>query len=439
MVPRGVLIILAVIALVVLLADPARAERRSTSNGPAAPSSQTPHADSSASAARVSMPPLPFSPRAPQPRSLEASIRAAWRAAEDEKQRVPKPPPPEPRRKPRQPAEPEPPEAEESEDGSCLDACFLGLIGSWMGGSDEPEAAAAAAPGMAWAPGSQGEIHSDEPVPAWDGAGGAGAARNQVGVFLPRTRVEVLEVNASAAGLWLRVRPLDADWPTGWIDSAYLGPFAQPEASMEEPKPPLAPERWSAWLAVGGGLVGPADLNIEYGNGGFRLEGQFLWSPGASWQIGAGLGFRNFEGTPRVLYLTPATIEEPSQSNLQTLDVGLRAGQRFGAGSRGTRFTWLIGGGAVLVHESAEVHVFSTSTAAEIDVREDALSRWGPGGDLRLAVGWPVSDGAEIGLLVGGWIVGWTSEEKLSLTTDFLEESQIHGFEASLYVAFSGR
>jgi hypothetical protein len=98
-----------------------------------------------------------------------------------------------------------------------------------------------------------------------------------------------------------------------------------------------------------------------------------------------------------------------------------------------------LGGGAVLVHESAEVHVFSASTAAEIDVREDELSRWGPGGDLRLAVGWPLSDGAEIGLLLGGWIVGWTSEEKLSLTTDFLEENQIHGFEASLYVVFSGR
>lgn len=383
------------------------------------------------------LPPLPYAPaRVRSARTIGGTSAQRVGDADEEKQRVPKQPD-ESRRKP------EPgvaPQATESTDesscvGSCIGSFFEGLFSSNSAPSPPPPPSIAPT-GMAWLPGARGEIHSDMPVPIWDGAGGPGAGRNHVGVLPPRTRVTVLESNASIEGLWLRVQPTSADGPVGWMDSGYLGPFTEPEAPPDTAA--LPPERFSVWLAVGGALIGPSDLNLEYTEGGFRAEGQFLWGLAGAWQLGAGVGYRHFQGTPQVLYTTPSVIEEPTNSTLQLVDVGLRGGQRFGARSRGPRFTWLLGAGTVLVDEKADVVVSSSSTGLEIDRREDSLSRWRFGGDLRLAVAWPVGSNFDIGLLLGGWMVDWQGEKKLSLTTDFLTEP-IYGFDAALCFTFGGR
>ena len=384
------------------------------------------------------LPPLPYAPTHLRSARTVAGTSAQSRVgdADEDKQRVPKPAD-ESRRKP------EPGVAPQTTDVTDESSCMGGCIGSFLEGlfSSEPSAPppppSIAPTGMAWLPGSRGEIHWEASISVWDGPGGEGAGRNRVGLLPPHTRVTVLESNASIEGLWLRVSPLDADGPMGWIESGFLGPFTEPK-ELPPDTGPLPPERYNVWLAVGGGLVGPTDLNLEYNDGGFRAEGQFLRALGGPWQLGAGVGFRSFKGTPRVLYTTPSVIEEPTNSTLQFLDVGLRGGQRFGTQSHGPRFTWLLGAGTVLVHEEADILVFSSSTGQQIDRREDSLSRWRLGGDLRLAVAWPVGSNYDIGLLLDGWIVDWRGEGELSLTTDFMTEP-IHGFDAALCFSFGGR
>ena len=90
------------------------------------------------------------------------------------------------------------------------------------------------------------------------------------------------------------------------------------------------------------------------------------------------------------------------------------------------------------MHEKADVVVRSSPSGPEIDRRQESLARWRFGGDLQLAVGWPVSSNFDFGVLLGGWMVDWQGEEKLSLTTDFLTEP-IYGFDAALCFTFGGR
>jgi len=177
------------------------------------------------------LPPLPYAPaRVPSARTIGGtSAQSRVGDADEDKQRVPKQPD-ESRRKPEPGVTPQATEStsESSCVGSCIGSFFEGLFSSESKTSPPPPSIAPT--GMAWLPGSRGEIHSDVPVPVWDGSGGPGAGRNQVGVLPPRTRVTVLESNASIEGLWLRVQPTTADGPVGWMDSGYLGPFTEPEA-----------------------------------------------------------------------------------------------------------------------------------------------------------------------------------------------------------------
>ena len=385
-------------------------------------------------------PPLPYAPaRVPSAHTIRGtSAQSRVGDADEDKQRVPKQPD-ESRRKPEPGVTPQTTESSGGESscvGSCIGSFFESLFSSDSKTPPEPPPPSIAPTGMAWLPGARGEINSDTSIPIWDGPGGPGANRNQVGMLSARTRVTVLESNTSIEGLWLKVQPSSLDGPVGWMDSGYIGPLTEPVV------PPVVevipPERFSVWLGVGGGIVGPGELDQEYTDGGFRIEGQVLWPLAGSWQLGGGVGYRNFQGTPQVLYATPSVTEEPTNSTLQFMDVGVRGGQRFGTGSHGLRFTWLVGAGTVLVDEKADVVVYSASSGQEISRREDSLARWRFGGDLRLALAWPVSSNIDVGVLFGGWVVDWQGEEKLSLTTDFLMEP-IYGFDAALCVSFGGR
>jgi len=190
---------------------------------------------------------------------------------------------------------------------------------------------------------------------------------------------------------------------------------------------------------VGGGLVGPSDLNVEYQDGGFRAEVEFLGRV-KRWNGGLAVGFRNFEGRPRFNYeyVSSPIVDDPRNSSLEMFDIGLRFGQWYGGSRAGPRFGWTLGPSLVRVYEEADVHVLSAGN--EIGRHQEWRARWRGAGDLRLGFGWGIEEGrSAVGLEVAGYVVSWRGESRRSLTSDFLGERAIHGFDATLAFTFGGR
>jgi hypothetical protein len=387
-----------------------------------------------ACAAGAPSPAVPASPVAGHAAAASSLFAANADASGDEKQRVPKS---EPRHKPDTPSSP----SSDSDDSGlscsfdCLDAFFSSLFSS----PKPPPKSALQAGAEGWAIGGRGVIHSSaesDSVWLWDGPGGADVDRAQAGRLANGTSVIVLESHAIGTASWLRVRPADGAEPVGWVADTWL--IAEP---LPEPVPP-APERpatWGVMLALGGGGVGPADLNIEYGEGGLRVEAQYMRFLPKHWQTGAGVGWRDFNGQPRsnYIYSNSTTVDEPSNSKLQMLDIGLRAGTRTGRGP-GLRFWWLLGPTVFHVQESADIRVVESGTGVQVGERREQLSRWAAGGDLRLGIGWRYHKPFEVGLVTDFYMMAWKGHRELSLTTDFTGD-QIHGFDVAFEITLPAR
>src|SRR5262245_32849456 len=331
-------------------------------------------------------------------------------ASAADKQRVPKPTEPKPRYKPDPPAGGSQKDDSGSSDeggSSCLADCLGSFFSSLFSSTTPPPAPVALAP---WAIGQPGRLLAAteaDSVWLWDGPGGADREREIVGRLPSGTPMIVLETHELQTGTWLRVRPADRDEPTGWIAATSL--TSPPPAAPPSPTAARRPPTWGMMLTVGGGGPGPADLDQEYADGGFRAELQYLRFLPRNWQSGAGVGWRNFAGHPQFGYASAGSplVDVPSDSRLRIVDIGIRAGTRHGRDT-GFQFSWLLGPTLFHVHEHAEVHVLDSSTLAQVDQYRDQLDRWAGGGDLRFNFGYLSSAGLETGLLVDGYIMAWT-------------------------------
>jgi hypothetical protein len=394
-----------------------------------------------ACAAGAPSPAVPASPVAGHAAEAPSLFAANADASGGEKQRVPKT---ERRHKPDTTSS-KPSSGSDSDDSGlscsfdCLDAFFSSLVSS----PKPPPNPALEAGVQGWAIGERGVIHASaasDSVWLWDGPGGADVDRAQAGRLANGTSVIVLASHAMGTGSWLRVRPVDQAEPVGWIADTWLIAEPPPESTPGPvPSAPRRPPTWGVMLALGGGGVGPADLNVEYSDGAVRIEAQYLRFLPKHWQTGAGVGWRDFDGQPRTDYAYPGlpTFDEPSNSKLQILDIGLRAGTRTGRGP-GFRFWWLLGPTLFHVHESADIRVIDSGTGFQVDERREQLSRWAAGGDVRLGIGWLLNKPVEIGLVTDFYMMAWKGHHELSLTTDFTGD-QIHGFDVALEVTWPAR
>jgi hypothetical protein len=191
--------------------------------------------------------------------------------------------------------------------------------------------------------------------------------------------------------------------------------------------------RWGFRILAGGGGLGPSDLDVEYSDGGYRADVQYLRLLKKQWMSGFGVGYRNFAGHPPGAYMTATTLDDPHESTLQAIEIGARAGQRYGDRS-GFRFDWMLGPTLAHVHESAKMSVYAVVTPDSLEFigyRDDALGRWAGGGEVRANLGWGDRSGNEWGLHFGAFMFAWEGHEEHSLATDFIR-SNIHGWDISL-------
>jgi hypothetical protein len=373
-------------------------------------------------------------------------------ASGDEKQPVPKSKTPT-RAKPAQPkstpsaATPPDNDNDDESDASCFFDCLGAFFGSLFHSAAPPPAPALGpenalrAEAGTWAVGESGRVHASsaaDSVMLWDGPGGLDEGRQPMGALPDRVPVIVVETHSMATGLWLRVRPVDGVEPIGWLPAALLGSLTEP--LPPEPASPRRKPTWGVMAALGGGGVGPSPLNVEYQEGALRVEAQYMRYLPKHWQSGAGVGWRQTTGQPLVDYAYSGStlVDVPSDSRLQIFDIGVRAGMRHGGG-KSFRFSWLLGPAAYHVHEQAEISVVESTTGFQVANRHEHLNRWAGGGDVRLSFGWLTKEGIEIGLVTDGYMMAWTGQHELSLTTDFLGKETIHGFDVAVSITIPSR
>jgi len=396
------------------------------------PSFANPSPPAAATAARAEA-----TPRAPRP-----ATDGLLAADDEEKERISKPKKEEPRHKPEQ----EKPRSEhrghqdEDDSSDCFGSCLGSFFGSLFSSTTPPPPPAPVSAlreeAMTWVVGERAWLRATAPfesVALWEQPEADKEEGTEAGRLPHGAAVVVAETYATAGGMWLRVRPMDGVEPVGWIPAGSAS-TAPPPPPMR-PKPPRRPPTWGVQVALGGGGGGPSELNVEYREGTFRVEAQYLRFLPKQWQSGAGVGFRQSAGNPQVLYLTPTTIDEPSDSRLWMLDIGARGGQRYGDRS-GFRFGWLLGPALYYVHENANVKTFDRSTMALIGTGVERLGRWAGGGDVRFGFGWMAGEeGVEVSLVADAYMMGWKGHKNRSLSSDFVRVP-IHGFDVAVAVTF---
>lgn len=360
-------------------------------------------------------------------------------AASEEKKRVPKPAAEPPRFKADTSGSSSSSyssDEDESWTSQCIGECLGNIFSSMCSALVQSIGSSAGRrSGAPWAVGDRAELSagvaSDSVTlrESWDGADETGTR------LAAGDRVVVLETLTAADGVWLRVRPVDRLEPVGWVRQSSAWRTAAEAAARR--LPPRSAE-WGLRVAAGGGGVGPAELNVEYRNGGYRLDVEYLRTSARHFQWGAGAGFRHAAGHPAVLYITPATVEDPQRSRLWIVDLGVRSGHRYALGSSGLEFDWLLGPTLAYVHEWSELRVHDAATRAFIEKREDSLGRWAGGGDLRLALGTSLRSGPEIALVADAYVLAWRGQATRSLSSDFVRKA-IHGFDVALAITFAGR
>jgi opacity protein-like surface antigen len=330
----------------------------------------------------------------------------------------------------------------------CFFSCLGGLFSSHH--DQRSEAPGYADQGSAprgpvsWSAGGLGTIVPSDTlardVDLWDRPGDeSNAAR--VGRLRIGAEVRVIDVHSTSEGAWLHVRPVSTAAAEGWVAAEDVVPRTPPSATMAGGLPPLdrarpASPRASTMLTLGGFGTGPADLNLDYSNGGTTVGLHHLWRPGGSLAVGPRVGFSQETGSPRfnfeTITATDSTLESPSNARLQILDASLRVGQYFPIGDRVMAY-YGVGPSVFWVREKADIH-FETRRRSDGALiasgkRTESKEKWRFGAEVTLGAGWSVRGGNRLGLATRAYAIPWESAGKQPLTTDFIGKKTIVGFD----------
>jgi hypothetical protein len=388
----------------------------------------------------ASLPASLFAPLPAIPTARPGAPRAAAASA-DEKKQVPKPPPPAYKPDDKKDNNDHTDHQDEST-SDCFGNCLVGFGESLFQSPTPPPASqpgtAFASEASQWAVGDEAWLVAPTAVDSvglWDAPADPALPGVETGRLPHGSHVVLVETHSMASGFWTRVRPFDGVEPIGWVPSWLLA--VEPVPKPAPPRPHRPDPRWGLRLALGGGGIGPSDLNVEYSDGALRADLQYLRLLKKQWISGFGFGYRSLFGHPKTAYLIASTLDDPQESRLQMYELGTRAGQRYGDRS-GFRFDWMLGPTLAWVDERAKLNVY-TVTPANVLVpdgnRDDALGRIAGGGEIRANLGWCFSPGNEWGLHLGAFMFAWEGHEEHSLATDFVH-SNIHGWDVSLSYSF---
>ncbi len=257
------------------------------------------------------------------------------------------------------------------------------------------------------------------------------------------TEVVIIETHTLTRGVELRVRPVDAVEPVGWIPSAALAtappavaasPTADAAALPPHPYPPQqGPARAGVQVVLGIGAFGNRELHHEFRQPGFRGALGYQRFERGGWLWGPSLGVRGYTGNAQMNYESSVTTDWPGASEYTIGDFAMVAGQREGK-HRGFGCGWSAGPAIFCMYELSDVTTIDNTTGA-LRRHDETLGRWTAGGVASATADWNVAPGADVGLRIEGYVAGWDGREEKSLTSDFIH-APLCGFDVGLCVNF---
>jgi len=226
------------------------------------------------------------------------------------------------------------------------------------------------------------------------------------------------------------IAPGDADETEGATALESMDPVDSMEQGESAESPEyLEPPSWDRtgiWLR--GDLIwytfAGDPLEEEYDGRGYQFRGMLHLRTSSTFQVGAGVGYARGHGNPGVVYDSPSIFEEPLDSDLYILSLELQAGQHILLGApRLGSFLWGIGPTLFKVKESAEIAYteYDDGQPGRSGIRTDTNTRWVLGFEGRMVLARLVEDKYPLGFVAAFSFIPWDSNQKESLTLDWLE------------------
>jgi hypothetical protein len=211
--------------------------------------------------------------------------------------------------------------------------------------------------------------------------------------------------------------------------SVYPEPGAQDVAAAPSQAarsgPDIGDARWEILADLSVPVFPNSMLNEEY-NSSFRVgaETRFLFVH--SIQVDLSFGYSHSNGEPQYDYVTGNVREAPTDSNLDIWSIGARVGQLFAfpTGNNYFFFSYDLGPTVFNVRESATLEVYEGKEMT--GTREETLSEWKIGGEVKLEVGSIIKGQFPISFHTRFSVIPWTANEEKSLTLDFLNDNAIY-------------
>lgn len=279
-----------------------------------------------------------------------------------------------------------------------------------------------------------------EGVMVWSMAGGEAGGAEVVSHLSPGTDVVVRGSSRLLSGQWLQVSLGGVEEPAGWVSSADLvqrrietaSPIPRAPVSASPASGPLLPIEIS--FGASGFQAGPSDVSDEYVEGPWRFDFRVAWPSASTWRAGFAFGSSQAHGNPRFDYKTGNQIDRPSGSRLVIVDFGVDGGQCLNL-ARNWRLAWAIGPTLSYVQERADIRteVLQDGSWIPVGTREETLSKWRPGGDVKVFFENRVDAGWRLGLALRAFVIPWHSEGQKSLTLDFIGDRSIAGGSVGFY------
>jgi len=223
--------------------------------------------------------------------------------------------------------------------------------------------------------------------------------------------------------------------PSGTVPEA--APFESvPGAAPSEPVIAIGPPRAELGVSFAWPTSTEGSLNTEYGHATYYEVGAdgriFLGGP---WNLQMGVAYLHAGGEPQFDYVIGSITESPSNSLVEVWRIDLGGGMNVYFPGEIGFFAWGAGPSLFRVREKADIRVVDGNKQV-IDTRGEELVAWKLGGQARVGGGAVLGDRFSLEGHVRLAVFPWSSEEKKSLTLDFVDSSAIGVLTVAVGVSY---
>lgn len=355
---------------------------------------------------------------------------------------------------------------EESKDsGGCLGGCLGGFFASLLSddsettGDEEIVTSPGFTSGVADAPLAAENLrplpyggvvtpvnpHAED-VGIWLFAGGREESGEAVARLPAGTHVQVNDRKIYENVIWVKVAVPSRPGTAGWMREYDVEtPSEAPLAATHLDSPAQVSEADKETFVAGpplgelvGGVAFPlsteSSINEEYSSAAeFGAEGRWFVRGGLNVQLG--FAYLWASGKPQFNYEIGSVVESPSDSRLDVWRFDLAIGQQiYFRGKRGF-VAWGLGPALFDVRERADITVLDSNDTV-IGRREEKLSVWKLGGQVRLGGGGVIGERVTLAGYARFALFPWDAKREKSLTLDFVDSKSIGVFTFGLTVGY---